>query len=105
MQHGSCDTSPEQIKIVLGSVLVLCQFSNRLAEASSSYSLQTEFQDGDHSVFQYGTNIENNLAWLLSYHPVQTSFQCVFTEKGVGIGQNDLDIQKNTSATSLIFGQ
>ena len=70
MQHGSCDTDPWHIKTVLGSVIPLYKVWNRLAEASSSYSLQTAFQDGGHLVFQNGTNFENNLAWVLSYHPV-----------------------------------
>ena len=35
---------------------------NQLVEASLSYSLQTEFQDGGHLVFSYGSTFKSNLA-------------------------------------------
>ena len=67
MQHNRCDAGPGHIKIVLGSVIPFCQ--NQFAEASSSYSLQTDFQDGGQVVFSNGTNFKSNLANVVPYHP------------------------------------
>ena len=61
LQQNSCDAGPGHIKIVLGLAFHFFKFESDIAEASSSYSLQTEFKDGSHLVHPNCTSFENNL--------------------------------------------